>query len=71
MKFDDIIRQIAKRNGVSPAEVRCDIQEAVRLGKISANPIAQKHWERLSSAGEEPSVEKVIEYLLSAVVSKM
>ena len=46
MNFNNIIRQIAKENGVSPAEVKKDMQEAIRVGMASPDPKVQAEWKR-------------------------
>ncbi len=70
MNFKNIIRQIAKQNGVTPAEVKRDIQEAIRIGMSSTDPNVQIHWRRMSPNGTEPTVNEVLTYLVSATVRK-
>ena len=68
MNFKNIIRQIAKQNGVTPAEVKKDIREAIRIGMASPDPAFQAHWRRMSPTGVEPSVNQVLTYLVANVV---
>ena len=68
MDFKNIIRQIAKQNGVTPAEVKSDIENAIRIGMASSDPIAQAHWKRISPNGTEPTVNEVLKYLLLETV---
>ena len=68
MDFKNIIRQIAKQNGVTPAEVKRDIQEAIRIGMASSDPNVQAHWKRMSPNGSEPTLEEVLTYLISQTV---
>ena len=68
MNFKNIIRQIAKQNGVTPAEVKRDIQEAIRIGMASSDPNVQAHWKRMSPNGSEPTLEEVLTYLISQTV---
>lgn len=49
MNFKNIIRQIAKQNGVTPAEVKKDIREAIRIGMASPDPAVQAHWRRIET----------------------
>lgn len=68
MNFKNIIRQIAKQNGVTPAEVKKDIREAIRIGMASPDPSVQAHWRRMSPTGAEPSINQVLTYLTANVV---
>ena len=70
MNFNNIIRQIAKENGVSPAEVKKDMQEAIRVGMASPDPKVQAEWKRISPSGKEPSVEELLAYLTLKAVSR-
>ena len=63
MNFKNIIRQIAKQNGVTPAEVKRDIQEAIRIGMASTDPNVQIHWRRMSP-------NEVLTYLVTATVRR-
>ena len=68
MDFKNIIRQIAKQNGVTPADVKREIENAIRIGMASSDPIAQAHWRRMSPNGTEPTVNELLKYLLSKTV---
>ena len=68
MNFKNIIRQIAKQNGVTPAEVKKDIREAIRIGMTSPDPAVQAHWRKMSPTGAEPSINQVLAYLVANVV---
>lgn len=64
MNLKRIIRQIAREHGVTPAEVRRDMEEAMRVSMTSSNPIAVAHWENISSNGKEPKLEDFIAYIV-------
>ncbi len=68
MNFKNIIRQIAKQNGVTTAEVKKDIREAIRVGMSSPDPAVQAHWRSMSPTGAEPSINQVLTYLTANVV---
>lgn len=68
MNFKNIIRQIAKQNGVTPTEVKKDIREAIRIGMASPDPSVQAHWRRMSPVGKEPSINQVLTYLVANAV---
>ena len=56
----DIIRKIAKENGVTELEVRNEMQIAIRAAMQSTEPTAQAFWKQIAPDGKEPPVEKVI-----------
>ncbi len=68
MNFNNIIRQIAKQNRVTPEEVKRDIKEAIRVGMTSPDPIVRAHWKKISPTGKEPTINEVLSYLLLNVV---
>ena len=68
MNFKNIIRQIAKQNGVTPTEVKRDIREAIRIGMASSDPNVQAHWRRMSPSGTEPTINEVLTYLVVQTV---
>lgn len=59
-----LIEQIAKKNGVTPKEVECEIKEAIHIAMQNRNatPESKAIWEKLSPNGEEPSVEDFIKF---------
>lgn len=63
MNLKRIIRQIAKEHGVTPAEVRKDMEEAMRVSMASSDPEAMAHWRNISLDGKEPQLEDFIAYL--------
>ena len=71
MNFKNIIRQIAKEHGVTPAEVKKDMQEAIRIGMSSTDPVAQAYWKRIAPTGKEPTVEEFLAFFTSEVRSSV
>ena len=69
MKFDNIIRQIAMQNGDTPAEVKKDMQEAIREAMASPDPKVQAEWKKISPNGTEPSIEELLTYLSLKLIS--
>ncbi len=63
--MDGIIKQVAKRNGVTPEQVRKDISEMIRdaMSRRNDTPEARALWDELSPDGKEPSVEKFIAFV--------
>ena len=69
MKTENIIRQIAKAHGVSPAEVKMEIQFAIQEAMKSDDPVARSHWEKISPNGEEPTIEQFLSYIVNQIKS--
>lgn len=63
MRLRNIIRQIAKEQGVTEAEVRREMEEAMRASMASRLPTAKAHWETISPYGKEPKLEAFVSYL--------
>ncbi len=61
--MNKIIKTIAKRNGVSPKEVRKEMQIAIREGmkNRNANDFSRAFWDSISPNGEEPTINQFIE----------
>lgn len=65
-KGKDIIKKVAKVNGVSEAEVRKEINIAIDEGMKSTDPEAMAFWAQLSKNGRRPTPEEVVEKLSAA-----
>ena len=70
-KTKKIIKQIAIKNGVSPAEVEADMREAMRAGMASTDPHAQELWKQIAPDGKEPSIDRFLEFVSGRVKSEM
>lgn len=60
MSTREIIKQIAKQNGVTPRQVKADMREAMRASMQSDTPAVRAFWEHLSPDGREPSIGEFI-----------
>lgn len=67
MKLNKILQKIALENGVSVAEVRKDIQEALDLGWNNPDPKVQEYWKSIPCRGKMPKLEEVIKHILKTV----
>lgn len=67
MSTNEIIEQIAKENGVSPDEVRADMQEALNIAKASVSPETENVWAQISSNGEEISIDEFLKYCINQI----
>ena len=63
MTPSEAIDAAARKNGVTPEEVRAGIAEAIREGMKSAEPGAREFWAALGAAGEGITAESVISAL--------
>ena len=54
------IKQLAKSHGVSEAEVRAEMEEAMRAGMANPDPAVQARWASIQWRGETPTVEEFI-----------
>ena len=61
----EIIKQIAKDNKVSEAEVRAEMQVAMESGQSNPDPLVQARWKEFRYAGSEPTLEEFILWVAS------
>jgi hypothetical protein len=61
------IKTIAQQNGVSEAQVRADMEEAIVAAYNSPDPGAQAEWAKAPFAGRVPTVEEFIMWMSSRV----
>ena len=59
--YRSIIREVAKKNGVSYEEAYRDMQEAVSAAYHSDDPEAREIWSSVKIKGDEPTVEEFLE----------
>ena len=69
-KTKKIIKQIAMKNGVSPAEVEADMREAMQAGMASTDPKAQEFWKQVAPDGKEPSIDRFLELVSGEAKSR-
>lgn len=58
-RLNQIIERIARDHGVSVAEVRTDMAEAIHAGYTAEDPAARERFRKMFD-GEEPSIEEFI-----------
>ena len=66
-----IIRQTARDNHVSVAQVRAEMMEAIRTGRSSPDPAVRRKWAFFQFAGEEPTPEEFILWAASQMKGKV
>ncbi len=67
--MNNTIRQIAKKNGVTPQEVEREIKIAIKAAMENRNssPESKAIWDKLSPDGKEPTVDEFIEFCITQV----
>lgn len=66
MKKDLLIREIARKYGVSEKEVEIDMQEAIREGmeRASRDAATERLWKQISPNGEVPTIEEFLYFVV-------
>ncbi len=67
--MSNIIKKVAKQNGVSVKEVRKDLEEMIKVGMSSTDPEAVMFWSQFG--GKTPTPEQLIAALSSSVKAKL
>ncbi len=67
--MSNIIKKVAKQNGVSVKEVRKDLEEMIKVGMSSTEPEAVMFWSQFG--GKIPTPEQLIAALSSSVKAKL
>ena len=65
----NIIKKVAKQNGVSVKGVRKDLEEMIKVGMKSSNPEAVMFWSQFG--GKKPTPEQFIAAVTSSVRAAM
>ena len=71
MSTKKIIRQIAKKNGVTSKQVQAEMKEAIRVGMASRDPQANAIWKHLAPDGKEPSIDLVLKFCINRMQTQM
>ncbi len=66
--MSNIIKKVAKQNGVSVKEVRRDLEEMIKVGMSSAEPEAVMFWSQFG--GKAPTPEQFVSALSKSVVAR-
>lgn len=64
MNYNEIIKKVAKENGVSVEEVERDINALITEAYNSEDPETRKKWSVMSGDGSQPTVEEVLSYFI-------
>jgi hypothetical protein len=66
-KYSKAIREIAKKEGVTPEYIYAEMQKAIEAGYNNPEPEVQAYWRRIVPDGKIPAPEKVIEALAKEI----
>lgn len=66
-KISEHLRTIAAQEGISECEVRNEIAYAVSLALKSSDPQIQNFWKKIPCEGESPTVEEIIDYIVTGL----
>ncbi len=65
MNLNEILGQIAIKNGVSVAQVRQDIQAALDEGWNSNDEKVREYWRKIPTKHKKPTLEEVILFMVN------
>lgn len=66
----DIIKQVARNNGVSEEEIRAEMKAAMMAGWNNPDPNVREMWSRIPCEGEMPTPEELIIWAAIEVTTK-
>ena len=69
-KISEHLRKIAVKEGISEREVRNEIAYAVSLALKSSDPQIQNFWKKIPCEGESPTVEEIIDYIVTGLAAQ-
>ena len=62
-KVISAFEKIAREEGISVDEVRCEIQKAIDDAMQSDDPAVQAYWKKIKYKGEKTTPEEVVLYI--------
>lgn len=62
MNAENIIKTIAKQDGVSPEYVKEEMKKAIREAMSSDDPEAIKIWKQITPNGDEPEIAAFLDF---------
>lgn len=71
MTTAEIIAQIARQHGTTPAEVEKEMLDAIRKAMASPDPRAREMWRQIAPDGKTPSVDRFLEYCTGQIRKRM
>jgi len=65
------IEKIAEREGISPQDVRREIEKALLIGWCNSDPAIRENWRHIPCKGDMPTPEELIIYLAKNVKARL
>jgi len=66
-KVEAALRQIAENNDLSIADVRREIELAIKEVRENPDPNVQAFWEGVPHRGDKPTIEEVISHMAGII----
>ena len=66
-KAERALKKIAKRDGITVAEVRHEIEVAIATARQNPDPKIQAFWKSVPCKGEYPTPEETIVFIASTI----
>lgn len=70
MKNKDIFKEIAVKYGITPDEVRNEIQQTIDEAFSNPDPEIRKRWENVPRKGDKPTAEEFIKYMSHEIMKR-
>ena len=67
---EEALQTVAIRNGTTVEAVRKEIKLAMLAGLCNTDPTVQAKWKEIPCAGEVPTPEELIAYLVKEITEK-
>ena len=64
---ESLLERLARENGVTVEEIRKQLGKKLEAGLSDPDPKRRTPWERIPCAGERPTVEEWLEYVVKRI----
>lgn len=70
LSYEEIIKTIADRHGVSVNEVLEGLEACIDIGMNNQDPTVKEHWSKMALGKERPAVSDLITYTAGLTVAR-
>ena len=70
LSYDEIIKTIAERHGVTVGEVLQGLEACIDFGVNNQDPSVKKHWGEMAEGKDRAAVSDLITYATGMVVAR-
>ncbi len=70
LEIQRAIRLVAEQSGMTPQQVRRNIEQMLAESRTSTDPNAQAAWADIPCSGEIPTLEEVMKYLADRITKE-